>query len=70
MGDKFKQSYNQLSGRDRGSNKGVFQWTGVVMEVWKIPIRRWILVRRSISEMPLHANRLQIRQIIKVPQNI
>ena len=66
--------YNQLNSRYRGSNKRIFQWTGVVMEVWKIPIRRWILVRRSIFEIPLHANRvangLRIRQIVKVPQNI
>ena len=64
---------SQLSSRYRRRNKRVVQWTGIVMEVWKIMIHRWILVRRSIFEIPLHANRvangLRIRQIVKVPQN-
>ena len=34
--DDFKQRYNQLSSKDWGSNKRVFQWPGaLVMEVWQ-----------------------------------
>ena len=47
VGREFKKHYNQLSSNDRGSNKWVFQWTGVVIQLWQIAIRRWI-VQRSI----------------------